>query len=322
MIFKGSAIEETIDSLISASAIFGVKDETPILIVEGKDDKELLHRYYYFHKNGEIPFRVTTGDDFGYAVSGKRNAFESYSQAQDYFENVFVLIDRDYDYYLGENNSQDTNVFYYDYYELENYLFDDTILKIFLDRYFNCIETELFEQIKKELNKHKEVYYPYTKISFFREMLYRGRVNISLTNEQIAHIVSVVSRKPVSVFNDESQMYGGLDIKEKTHKYFLSELKKVNLSYEEVLSSMELGESAADIFKDDYENEDPLFFYKYLISGKLILNSLHKLIESFDNLGLKGKESTRELEGIIKSEWIPLYSEDFKKIIYRIENRM
>lgn len=322
MIIEGSAIEETIDSLISASMIFGVKEETPILIVEGKNDKELLQRYYYFHKDGEIPFKVVTGEDFGHKVNGKRNALESYSQAKEYFEKVFVLIDRDYDYYLGEYNFEDNNIFYYDYFELENYLFDDTILKIFLDKFFNCMETELYERIKIELNKNKEVYYPYAKIGFFREMLYRERVNINLSTDQVERIVNTVARNPNSIFQDLSEVYGELGMKEKIRRYFFNEFEKVDLSYEEVISSIEIDENAAGILEVDPENEDQLFFYKYLISGKLILNSLQTLIENFEGFGLKANSSSRRLDLLITTEWIPLYSEDFKGIINRIENQI
>lgn len=321
MIKKGSSVIETIDSLLAAEENFGfVDDDYPIMLVEGKDDKILIDRYYYHKNDSKNPFRVAVGLDFGEKVNGKKMAIKSYEEIKKFYSKVFVLIDRDFDYYLGENLSEkDPNIYYYDYYELENYLFEDSILKLYFDRYFECINDHEFEGLKLEFKKMVCLFDPFSTLSFIRELIYREKIENVYSQFQIETIASVASKNPSGVLQNTSAIYSGLSAKEKVDAYINAELGKVDLTYDYLIDRISNNEVASDIAEDE---EDSVYFYKYLISGKLIVNSLNIIIEHFEEIRTKPKRSQVVLTETLKKEWIPLYSEKYSRLINLIQSNI
>ena len=317
---EGSSVTETIDSLLAADTNFGyIEDDAPIILVEGKDDKELIDRYYY-HRNGESnPFRVAVGEDFDEKVNGKKMALRSFHKIKNKYSRVFMLVDRDFDFFVGENlSSTDSDIFYYDYYELENYLFEDAILKLYFDRYFDCVDEAQFEKLKRELKKVICILEPFSQLSFIRELIYRDRLNIELEEEHKIHIASIAAKNPSGVLQNKSNSYIGLRSKEKVEKYIDFELDKIGLNLDCLIDSMSGEEVASDLAN----YEDPVYFFKFLISGKSIINSLNIIIEHIDEITVIPKRSNGVLAETVKKEWIPLYSESYSNLLNKIQSRI
>ncbi|MBZ2154956.1 hypothetical protein K1J10_09990, partial [Streptococcus australis] len=126
----GSAIPEIIEIDDIAEDFFDFPKPEKVLIVEGITDKEVLDNYLYL-KRIKVDFSIRSANMIeGNSYSGKDWALQYYDRNKSNQE-IKVLLDRDYDY-ICSSQREDEGIFYYDYYELENYFFEDKILKSIL----------------------------------------------------------------------------------------------------------------------------------------------------------------------------------------------
>lgn len=319
-ITKGTSIFETIDSLVAAKLFFNKEDDDyPILMVEGKDDVNVIQRYYYHNRKGKVPFKIVLAEDLNQKNNGKKNALNAYQKYKKHFSKIFCLLDKDYDLLLGEDlSATDSNISYYDYYELENYLFEEPILRLFFDRYFECTDNSDFYALRKELEEAAEIYHPFSKASIFRELFYREMTNEKLDEEEIKHIANATKKSPQSILENNSPVFSNYSLKEKVEKYFEIEFSEVDLSFKDLeKDTNSLQESAADI-----EDVDPLDFFKYNISASYILQSLLIVLRSFKTLQFNSIGTNLSLEKSLKQEWIPIHSTKFEKKLSEIEKKI
>ncbi|GIN71150.1 hypothetical protein J14TS2_16250 [Bacillus sp. J14TS2] len=322
LITKGSSITETVDSIVSTEHFTGEPyDGPPLLIVEGVDDIQVLQKYYYFYNNGSLPFKVVLGS-LDEKMGGKKRALDAYSENKTKFNQVFCLIDRDFDFHLGEE-SDDKNVFYYDYYELENYLFDSEILKLLFGRFFNCTTIDQYNVLVQELQHLATIYVPYSQLAYFRELHFRGKTEILLSEDGINKFSKIVKIKPERIINDDSLEDRGVPTAERIEKFLEKELSEINLTIQRIKDNF-----SHDSFlliagaREINEESEGLDFFRYFISGKFILGSLAILFKTFTSMRYVNNVDRNSIENTLKNEWIPKNSVMFKQLIESIENEI
>lgn len=124
----GSGIPDTIENDVNAEEYFDFSRPQKILIVEGNTDKQALENYFSINKIN-FDFEIKTSE-IEESKSGKKIALEYYSNNKE-TQDIRLLIDRDYDF-LCSSNCSDSHIFYYDYYELENYIFEENVIRFVL----------------------------------------------------------------------------------------------------------------------------------------------------------------------------------------------
>ncbi len=128
-------------------------DNTIFCLVEGIEDisfyRQFIERYI---ENNEIKYIV---------CNGKKNVIDNYKDLDWSFydkKRILFFIDKDFDDYIGEEILNDSNIFITDFYSIENYLVDITILEKFIVD--NCFIThEDVIKIAKENFKKQHTEY-------------------------------------------------------------------------------------------------------------------------------------------------------------------
>ncbi|HZG61406.1 MAG TPA: DUF4435 domain-containing protein [Anoxybacillus sp.] len=320
---KGSALKESAKAVITETK-FTKKDLATdrLLLLEGPDDVEVI-RNFYLYKGSEVKrvFRLIKANEEeieeSNKIAGKQNALQLFKKLKSQNRNVICLLDRDFDFYLNETH-RDPRVIYYDYYELENYIFEDSIFRVILKNVCDYSEFSIYEELVLLLHDIEKACKPYILLCFLREVNYRKNV---LTEDQLNKVLEIIKVKPVSMME---MKHLGIDNKlERISRYIEIELKKVGLSIESVRQIIdENGYDANKIM----ENTEPLYLFKYAIKGKMVSNSLSYffkyILETNPHLNeIKSKGDLSRILPRLKIEWIPNFSKKFSELMNLIENK-
>ena len=187
------------------------------------------------------------------------------------------MLDRDYDFVL-QTNRINKDIFYYDFYELENYLFDIQTFKEFL---LHCYPKELkldaFQEVFEDITNFDVsenflfIYY----LSLYRELNYYER-----TNQKIENIVEYSNF--IKKFN-YSGVYTGKDpevigesLNEKVSSYIEN---KLNLIEDNLFNDIK------DFFEaEDFEKpESFLEFSQFYFKGKILLRNFSIILKMINN---------------------------------------
>ena len=148
----GSAIPEIIEIDDTAEDFFDLPKPEKILIVEGDTDAIVLENYLDLEKipkNFLIRTTIMTNENHH---SGKDIALEYYDKNKDNQE-IVLLLDRDYDFICSTERTDD-KIIYYDYYSLENYFFEEKVLKFALMA--NAVPKDKRDKILHFINSDKQ----------------------------------------------------------------------------------------------------------------------------------------------------------------------
>ncbi|QNK57323.1 DUF4435 domain-containing protein [Paenibacillus sp. PAMC21692] len=318
---RGSALKESAKAVVTETiftkSFFG-KDK--LLLLEGPDDVEVINSYYlYKGKEVKKTFRLLKANDEeidgSSKVAGKRNAIKLFERLEQEKRNVICLLDRDYDFFLREKHSN-PRVMYYDYYELENYLFEDTLLRIIIKNACNYSQLEVYEEILHCLHKIEEYCKPFIQLCILREINYRSPV---LSEVQLEKVLKILREKPSSMMRMQ-------------HLGIENALERISGYIDQQLSQVGLDTTSVEKIIVGYDNElssilsstEPLYLFKYAIKGKIISNSLSEFIKYIleENPHLKKEKPKGDLSNItgrLKVEWIPGISQEFSYLLQKIE---
>lgn len=310
LVKKGRAFHETATAIISAENNFSVSNDMPIVIVEGTDDITVLSKYY-FYKASEKPAKFVTAKDFRSSSAGKKKAIEYYYKCKDMDHQVYCLLDKDYDFYL-KNNKEDENIFYYHFFELENYLFDDSVFRVFLATYFNVTEETKLEELLGKLEPIKEVLRPLADISLFRELHFYDKSSIQLTEEQQKKLVALGRLNNMDwLLSDKNKDLNTVEFNKKIKHFIDMELREVNLTLEEIKID-------TNIYLEKHKEIE---FLKLALSGKVAAKAIVTILEYCFGFS-RTKKNVENIITACTDEWIPLNSRSFRRLIGRIEKKI
>jgi hypothetical protein len=316
---RGSALKESAKAVITETR-FTKKDLSmdKLLLLEGPNDIEVIRNFYLFNDREVTKvFRlINANEENTEEVAGKRNAINYFNKLRQENRNVICLLDRDYDFYLNDTISN-PRIKYYDYFELENYLFEDSLFRIVLKNVCDYHDINYYEEMKLLLHGFEESCKPYILLCFLREVNYRKKI---LTEEQLNKVLYIISKQP---FNIMEMKHLNIDnILDKIPGYVDTELKKVGLNLELVQNMIdENGFDSCSIM----DITEPLYLFRFTIKGKTICNSLpyffKYILEQNPHLNeIKSKGNLTSILARLKIEWIPSLSPNFKKLITMIEH--
>ncbi|MGG0655536.1 DUF4435 domain-containing protein [Rummeliibacillus pycnus] len=303
--------EEILGAVLAESQNFGFQIEEKILIVEGSDDIQAI-RKYYFHKDKQLPFRVVKAEDLNENVSGKKTALKAFDRHKARIPNLFCLLDRDFDFIIGKNR-EESRIFYYDYYELENYLFEEKILRLMISRFFDANEVN-YNNILSEFSKIAKIYKHFSHLGAIREICYHEE------QEDLLGIKLAMLAKSnlISILENKSNDYLGLSNIERVEKYLNIELSHISTNLAEVYELFKEKEVASTTLTT---TDESLEFFRTFISSKFVLKSIVFLMKfCIENVTFNRRGEKSSLESDLKNEWIPTQSEKFAEIMQKIES--
>lgn len=323
LIKKGSSLEESGKAIITETKFHSGFSNAKLLLLEGPDDIEVINNYYLYTPNpGEKDFRLVKANDEDLedktSRAGKKNALQMFEKLKDRGRNVICLLDRDYDFHLNEQ-SNDPDVLYYDYYELENYILEDSLLKVAIKNLCDYPSHEVYEEIIVKLHEIEVSCESYMLLAILREINYRKDI---LTTEQLDKVLSILNVKISSIM-----LMNNLDSQNRVHRideYIEKQLTEVGLSIKRVREI--IFEYEEFEFEKYFKSGSPLDLFKYSIKGKTFSNSFSELIKLIlenhsDLQQYKSKGNLSNLNTRLKIEWIPSLSKDFAKLMLRIESK-
>lgn len=271
---NGSSIDISYDIDKISEEFFGVKMPSKILIVEGDSDKIAIERLYYINSR-KLNFEIRLPSRYNDSnMNGKRKALEVFENEKSDEIELKFLLDRDYDFIL-KNEVIDRNIFYYDYFELENYLFDDFIFRRYVDKVLEDFNPDHINLIHSNLKK-AEITAAFTtvyKMTLFREIDYHEEHKIeSLTNpHQYAKILKEI--KFAGIIDGLNPQAEGEDIESRFCNYLKYHISEINPTlYDDI-----------KLFFDNKNYEIPtdfIEFCKYYYKGKNIMPFINTLINN------------------------------------------
>lgn len=304
-ITHGSSFVEDIGAVYSEISQFGIDDDSTIVLLEGTDDAQVIQSYFY-HNEDLMPFRMVLAENFEENAAGKKNALDSYEKYKNDFDKLFCILDRDYDFIL-EKNKNDENIIYYDYYELENHLFELPILRLLFSKIYDCTSEELFRSLVEELRVFKNTLEIIAQLSYFRELHYHGESSTRLTQEQIIKVSNLCKPKYHEIFLTKIPEYKDLSFKMRLEKYIEDELCLVGVSLNDIKR-----ETSIIIEKDYYD------FLEHYISGKQVISVFMLIIQHHSSVPLENVMKEKLID-VLKNEWIPNKSKKFAEILNRLK---
>ncbi|MCS0674639.1 DUF4435 domain-containing protein [Cytobacillus firmus] len=323
IIRKGNALKEHAKAVITETR-FTKKDliEDRILLLEGPDDIEVITNFYlYKGKDVKKNFRLVKANDRDIddssPVAGKQNALKLFTRLKQESRNVICLLDRDYDFHLGEKVS-DHRVIYYDYFELENYIFEEKVFKIIVKNICNYPDDEYYKKIISIFQKIEESCKPYILLCFLREVHFRKDV---LTDQQLEKILQILKIKPESMMQMKHLPIS--DPLKRIECFIQMEIEKVGLNLDLIQDIINRNHYVSSSIMDV---SDPLNLFRYAIKGKVISNSLQFFFKYIleENPYLYEIKSEGNLYSVLtrlKLEWIPNISQDFSRLLENIEKK-
>ncbi|MDZ4468034.1 DUF4435 domain-containing protein [Bacillus cereus] len=309
---QGASFNMTIGELANSITVFGMEDTDPVLLVEGKDDINLINRYYYLSEKN-LNFRLVTGIDPDAAVAGKRNALKALEKYGNIFNNILCLVDRDLDFFLM-SNSQDEKVIYYDYYELENYFFDKEILKLFFTHVFDCANNEKFEELVKILINNQEMFIPLFVLKLYVELHYQEKVTSSYPEEICSTIVRL--SKNIDGYLSHKK-YTDLTYNEKLLALVTDELAKLSINYSDIYQEVD----QHIITSMNATQKENLYMFKHCLDGKELVKSMNNICRFIIKEGNFSSFKSSITDTLLR-EWIPLHSNNFKNIMNTVERKL
>jgi hypothetical protein len=319
---RGSALKESAKAIITETKF--IKKEITndkLLLLEGPDDIEVISNYYLYRgREVKKAFRLVKANEEeiegANTVAGKQNAIKLFEKLRQKNRNVICLLDRDYDFYLNETHP-DPRVKYYDYYELENYLFEDSLFRVILKNVCNYNDFKYYEELILLLKDIEDACKPYILLCFLREVNYRTSV---LTEEQLSKVLKIINTKPSSMMEMKNL---GIDNElDRISCFIETELSKVGLS---IVLVQKIIDDNNYVSSNLMNVSEPLHLFRYAIKGKMISNSLSfffkYILEHNPYLSeLKSKGDLSRILSRLKIEWIPVLSQDFTELLKRIED--
>lgn len=304
-IIHGSSFVEDIGAVYTEISQFGIDDDSTIVLLEGTDDAQVMLSYFY-HNEEIMPFRLVLAEEFEENSAGKKNALDSYEKYKNDFDKLFCVLDRDYDFLLDKNKN-DQNILYYDYYELENHLFELPILRLLFTKIYNCKNEVLFKKLVEELSVFKDTLQIIAQLSYFRELHYHGKSSLKLTQEQITRVSDLCKPKYHEIFLTKIPEYKDLSFKMRLEKYIEDELQLAGVNLEDIKS-----ETNIITEKDFYE------FLERYISGKQVISVFMLIIQRHSSIPIENVMKEK-LVDVLKNEWIPNKSKKFSEILCRLK---
>ncbi|WP_445449162.1 hypothetical protein [Enterococcus lactis] len=278
----GSSIPETIEIDELAHDYFGFPKPQKILIVEGISDKECIERFYY-HQKKKPKFEIRTASLLDEKrVDGKKNALAYYHENKSDQE-IRVLLDRDYDFILDLYEKEE-NIYYYDYYELENYLFDEEVLEEYI---VNTIQDFSPEEVRESLDKIKDTniemsFSLFYKIVVIREIYYNKIYNFDFDESIIESFAKMIKKLSFSAILNGNHPFceGTTTIEDRIENFFKKSLLEIDDSlYNKIMN-----------FWEDCEYSSPenfIQFCQHYFKGKALLKSIDSIFNSINVSCLK-----------------------------------
>jgi len=275
-----------------------------ILLVEGEDDEDVLNRYRFYNKNTD------EDDDFEIGISeGKRNVLNHKDILAKHDHYVACLLDYDYSPLLNEVSS-DSRVYHYPYFELENLIMSDEILKKLLNYYVNCTNLHEYNDFISALSNFENYFNHQIKIKLFIDVNHRKKA-IELSDSQRHQLKTLANFKVTSILRNNSEKYKDMTPQEKLESFYSEKLSEIELSIHEIeevicLLCDPIFNFSIHPYKNEFNHK-----FKYFVDGKLLVNEINeiiKLIHSGDSaissLALKPKSINNVSENLM-NDWIP-----------------
>lgn len=121
---------------------------------------------FYYNQNKNLKFEIRTASSLDESrIDGKKNVLAYYHDNK-LDQEIRVLLDRDYDFILDLNENEE-NIYYY---ELENYLFEESVLEEYIVNSIREFSTEEVRKMLKTTNSDLNFSLFY-KVVLIREIL-------------------------------------------------------------------------------------------------------------------------------------------------------
>ncbi|MEJ8303521.1 DUF4435 domain-containing protein [Saccharibacillus sacchari] len=314
---KGSSFNENARAIINERYFMKKAPKHKMLLVEGIEDINVI-RDFYIHKNQKLIFKLVLANDPNLEeplnFAGKKNSIVQHENLRTQGHNVVSLLDRDYDFFLNEDIT-DPKIIYYDYFELENYLFESSIFKVVVKNIFNYEDQETYDMFLVSLSKVEYALYPYILLCLLREVNYRKSI---LDSDKLENVLNIIKKKPASMM--QMSNLAANDPLDRILEYIQKELGRVELSIEKVESILQ--EHCPNF--SFFDSKNSLDIFKYYIKGKTICSSLPLMLknEAEKNSDLKNGNVIGNLDNLIsrlRLEWIPTISKEFEYLLQKIE---
>ena len=288
----GSAIPEIIEIDDIAEDFFDLPKPERILIVEGDTDVIVLENYLDLKKT-PINFLIRTAsmvdDD---ERSGKDTALEYYDKNKDKQE-IILLLDRDYDFICSTERNDD-RIIYYDYYSLENYFFEEIVLKYSLIS--NGVPKSQRDKILDFMNSDKqEILNPLiecSKLRIFRKYHKDKKTSFQLNDEKIVEFADFIKNIDINgCIHGKNPNLSGSSFEDKLHIYINRSLDDIEPElYQQIqnfLTHIDITypSTLIEYFKTFFNGKDSLKFIVELLLNENLLSSRISRISSKETLG-------------------------------------
>lgn len=288
----GSGIPVTIENDVNAEEYFDFSRPQKILIVEGDTDRRVLENYFIFNKI-TVDFEIKT-PKMEESISGKKIALEYYSNNKD-IQDIRLLIDRDYDF-ICSSNCFDSHIFYYDYYELENYIFEECVMRFVLISH-KVKKGEIEDIIDFLTSSRLDLLDPLFACSIlriFRELHKNHKTTFQLSTETIQKYAYFVKHLNITgCLIGKDPKIAGDTFKDRIEKYLKHELKlidrdlydKINNQFESL--AINYPNSLFEFFRYFFKGKDCIKFFPILLKeanvfdGNLNEFSSSKLLNNY-----------------------------------------
>lgn len=309
----GSDIPQTVEVDEVAEEFFGFKKPSKVLIVEGNSDKTCIEMFYHMTAQKPI-YEVRTASMLNNegSVDGKKLALNYYEQnKQSPEQEIRLLLDRDYDLIL-DINKKDKDIFYYDYYELENYLFDTDILKKFIGISMETFTSEHFDEVLKKLNSNliESSLFLFYKMALIRELHFNGKL-MGIEIREIKKYSLILKNISIhSILEGKNPKAIGESYDERIQNFWENSLNEIDPGLFEQLDNF--------WNKNKYNTPSTfLDFSQNFFKGKILIKSLKTL---FNFLGITDlKFDNFNVTKFLLNDWI-FQCETYTKKISEIEN--
>lgn len=287
----GSAIPEIIEIDDIAEDFFDLPKPEKILIVEGVADAIVLENYLDLEKipkNFLIRTTIMTNENHH---SGKDIALEYYDKNKDNQE-IVLLLDRDYDFICSTERTDD-KIIYYDYYSLENYFFEEKVLKFALIA--NAVPKDKRDKILHFINSDKqEILNPLiecSKLRIFRKYHKEKKTPFQLNEEEIIKFANFIKKLDIKgCIKGKNPYLAGSNFKDRLHTYVNQSLEdidpKLYSQIQEFISCIQISypTTLIEYFKTFFNGKDSLKFFVELLFYEELISSHIGRISSRDTL--------------------------------------
>ncbi len=288
----GSGIPDTIENDMNAEEYFDFSRPQKILIVEGNTDKQALENYFSINKIN-FDFEIKTSE-IEESKSGKKIALEYYSKNKE-TQDIRLLIDRDYDF-LCSSNCFNSDIFYYDYYELENYIFEENVIRLVLISHKVRIDKveEIVNFLMSSISDLLDPLITCSKLRIFRELHKNYKTTFQLSTEAIHKYAYFVKHlNIIGCLIGKDPKIAGDTFKDRIEKYLKYELKSIDRDlYDKINNQFEslainYPNSLFEFFRYFFKGKDCIKFFPILLKeanifdGNLNEFSSSKLLNNY-----------------------------------------